>query len=75
MSCLRTELCPQLCLGTFAPVQTLGSEYTGPAARLQDWLMPAERTTGMLSLCVRHTPAGFRPGQGGTRSFLAIWQP
>ena len=69
--CLPTELSLQLCLGTFTPVQTLGSGCTGPAARLEDWLIPEESKTRMLSLCVTHTDsvlpksvAGFRPGQG-----------
>lgn len=34
--CLPTELSLQLCLGTFIPVQTLGSEYAEPAARLEE---------------------------------------
>lgn len=47
-----TELPLQLCLGTFTPAQTLGSECARPAARPEEWLMREESKTRRL--CVTH---------------------
>lgn len=87
--CLPTELSLQLCLGTFTSVQTLGSEYAGPAVSLEECLTPEESKARVLvvcaTLCAMHwrcssgvtdsvppaSLAGFRPGQGGRRSFIA----
>lgn len=69
-----TELPLQLCLGTFTPAQTLGSECARPACKAgrmahargeQDQKAVCDTLTVLLKAL-----AGLRPGRGGRRSFL-----